>query len=128
MRIGTSPLLLTYLLDRQVRRLRNDIEHRVRRATRQRQAMQSFPSADSDRGSIEFTRLFDSFSLRALRFLDLLANNVRRIGTISRRWQVLAETPKARRHTIYLKLEYVVASCWQAMPAANEHRGDFAGS
>lgn len=89
-RFRTSPLLLTDLLERQVRGLRNDIEHSVRRSTWQRQAMQSFPSADSHSGSIVLRRLFDPFPLRALRLLGLLAHNPRgvsrwRIGMIIRR-------------------------------------------
>ena len=107
-RFRTSPLLLTYLLERQARGLRNDIKHSVRRSARQRQAMQSFPSADSHSGSIEFRRLFDPFPLRALRLLVLLAHNPRgvarwRIGMISRRRQMRAEIPRLRRHMIYLR-------------------------
>src|SRR6185437_6817352 len=79
----------------------------MRRPARQRQAMQSFPSTYSDCGSIEFARLFDSLSLRALRLLDLLANNPRRvrrcwIGIVGRRWQMRAETRGVRGHMIYL--------------------------
>ena len=107
-RFRTSPLLLTYLLERQARGLRNDIKHSVRRSARQRLAMQSFPSADSHSGSIEFRRLFDPFPLRALRLLILLADNPRgvarwRIGMISRRRQMRAEIPRLRRHMIYLR-------------------------
>jgi hypothetical protein len=103
----TSPLLLMYLPERQARGLRNDIEHSVRRFAWQRQAMQSFPSADSHCGSIVFGRLLDPFPLRALRLLNLLTHNPRgvacwRIGVIRRRRQMRAETPRVRRHMIYL--------------------------
>jgi hypothetical protein len=103
----TSPLLLLYLLERQARVLRNDIEHSVRRPAWQRQAMQSFPGADSRRGSIQLGRLLHPFPLRALRLLNLLAHNPRgvacwRIGMISRRCPMRAETPRVRRHMIYL--------------------------
>jgi hypothetical protein len=105
-RLRTPPLLLMYLLERQARGLRNDIKHRVRRPAWQRQAMQSFPGADSRRGSIEFRRLLDPFPLRALRLLRLLAHNPRgegcwRIGMISRRRQMRAQIPGVRRHMIY---------------------------
>ena len=88
-RLRPSLLLLTDLLERQARGLRNDIEHRVRRSARQCQAMQSFPRANSHRRTIEFGRLLDPLALRALRLLVLFANNPRgiarqRIAMISR--------------------------------------------
>lgn len=79
-RLRPPLLLLTDLLERQARGLRNDIEHRVRRSARQCQTMQSFPRANSHRGTIEFGRLLDPLALRALRLLVLFANNPRGIA------------------------------------------------